>query len=133
MHVVRVQSDLAHAPQNPEYFSGRVRLQSLSGSTQSTGMDLVAVFFEPGVRTRPHVHTTDQALHVVEGEGIVATEQERRLIRAGDIIIIPASLWHWHGATPTSAMCHISTRPVGPTDWSVPLRDWETSMKGAIR
>jgi hypothetical protein len=28
-------------------------------------------------------------------------------------------------------MCHISMRPVGPTNWAVPLRDWETYMLGA--
>jgi hypothetical protein len=27
-------------------------------------------------------------------------------------------------------MCHISARPVGPTDWSAPLQDWETYMQG---
>ncbi len=130
MRVVRVEDEQARAPQNPEYFSGTVRQQRLQHTTAPGGIDLVAVFFEPGARTRPHVHATDQALHVVTGEGIVATEDERRLIRPGDIAIIPAGRWHWHGATPTSAMCHISARPGGPTDWSVPLRDWEAYMRG---
>lgn len=131
MQIVRVQSDQARSPQNPEYFTGTVRLQNLHTAKDTGGIDLVAVSFEPGARTRPHIHTTDQALHVVGGEGIVATEQERRLIRTGDIVIIRAGQWHWHGATQTSAMCHISARPAGPTDWSAPLRDWETYMKGA--
>jgi quercetin dioxygenase-like cupin family protein len=130
MRIVRLQSDQARAPKNPEYFSGTVRQQHLNSTTEPGGIDLVAVFFEPGARTRPHIHATDQALHVVEGEGVVATEQERRLIRTGDIVIIRAGQWHWHGATSTSAMCHLSARPVGPTDWSVPLQDWETYMQG---
>jgi quercetin dioxygenase-like cupin family protein len=130
MRIVRLQSDQARAPKNPEYFSGTVRQQRLNSTTEPGGIDLVAVFFEPGARTRPHIHATDQALHVAEGEGVVATEQERRLIRTGDIVIIRAGQWHWHGATPTSAMCHISARPVGPTDWSALLRNWETYMQG---
>ena len=130
MRIVRLQSDQARAPENPEYFSGTVRQQRLNPTKGPGGIDLVAVFFERGARTRPHIHATDQALHVVEGERVVATEQERRLIRTGDIVIIRAGQWHWHGATPTSAMCHISARPVGPTDWSAPLRNWETYMQG---
>jgi hypothetical protein len=30
-------------------------------------------------------------------------------------------------------MCHISTRPAGPTDWDAPVRDWETYTLGAVR
>ncbi|HLW60994.1 MAG TPA: cupin domain-containing protein [bacterium] len=131
MHIVRVQAARAHPPGSPENFSGTARFQDLHATKDARGIDMVAVFFAPGARTRPHVHKTYQALHIVEGEGIVATEQERRLIRPGDIVVIPAGQWHWHGATPTSAMCHISTRPVGPTDWSVPLRDWDTYAEGA--
>jgi quercetin dioxygenase-like cupin family protein len=130
MQIVRVASEQAHAPANPEYFSGTVRQQRLHPSKEPGGIDLVAVFFEPGARTRPHIHSTDQALHVVDGEGVVAIDQERWLIRTGDIVIIRAGQWHWHGATPTSSMCHISARPVGPTDWSAPSRDWETYMQG---
>ena len=131
MRVVRLRPEETHPPQNPEYFSGTVRQQRLHQTSEPGGIDMVVVFFEPAARTRPHLHATEQALHVVEGEGIVATEQERWLIRTGDIVIIRAGQWHWHGATPTAAMCHISMRPVGPTNWAVPLRDWETYMLGA--
>ena len=131
MRIFRVQSEQAKHPDNPEYFSGTVRQQRLNQTKEPGGIDLVAVFFAPGARTRPHIHTTDQVLTVVEGEGIVATEQERRLIRPGDIVIIPGGQWHWHGATPASAMCHVSARPGGPTNWSAPVRDWETYMQGA--
>lgn len=130
MQIVRVESERAVPTVTPENFSGRVRMQRIQQTKEAGGLDLVAVFFAAGARTRPHVHATDQVLHVVEGEGIVATENERRLIRTGDIILIRAGQWHWHGATASSAMCHVSTRPGGSTDWSVPLRDWETYMQG---
>ncbi len=130
MHITRVESDRARPTDTPQNFSGRVRMQRIQQTKEAGGLDLVAVFFEPGARTRPHVHATDQYLHVVEGEGVVATEGERRLIRAGDVVVIPAGQWHWHGATATSAMCHVSARPGGPTDWSAPPRDWETYMQG---
>ena len=130
MDIARVESNRARPTDTPENFSGRVRMQRFKQSTEASGLDVVAVFFEPGARTRPHIHATDQLLTVVDGEGIVATENERRRIRTGDIIVIPAGQWHWHGATAASAMCHVSARPGGPTDWSAPLRDWETYMQG---
>lgn len=133
MQIVRVESEQTRPADTPENFSGRVRMQRIKQSQEAGGLDLVAVFFEAGARTRPHIHTTDQYLYVVQGEGIVATETERRLIRTGDVILIPAGQWHWHGATATSAMCHISARPGGPTNWSAPARDWETYMQGARR
>lgn len=133
MDIMRVESERARATDTPENFSGRVRTQRITQTKEPGGLDVVAVFFEPGARTRPHVHATDQVLHVVDGEGIVATETERRFIRTGDVVLIPSGHWHWHGATATSAMCHISARPSGPTDWSAPLRDWETYMQGVRR
>lgn len=125
----RSQAPPADAPANS--FSGTVHMQRWRQATDAASADLVAVFFDRGARTRPHIHTSDQVLFVVDGEGIVATERERRIIRPGDIVIVPAGEWHWHGATATSAMCHVSARPAGPTEWSVAPRDWNTYMEGA--
>jgi quercetin dioxygenase-like cupin family protein len=91
---------------------------------QPGGVELIGVYFPAGARTIPHVHSTDQALYILEGEGIVATEQERRIVHPGEIAVIPAGVWHWHGATPTAAMAHLSMRPAGPTDWSVARKNW---------
>lgn len=131
MELVRPQRSEARPADTPSNFGGTVHMQRWRQAKDAASADLVAVFFDHGARTRPHVHTSDQVLFVVEGEGIVATERNRRLIHPGDIVIVPAGEWHWHGATPTSAMCHVSSRPAGPTDWSVPLRDWDTYMEGA--
>ena len=100
-------------------------------ASDATAVDLVAVFFNPGARTRPHVHRSEQVLYVIEGEGVVATEHDRRIIRPGDIVVVQAGEWHWHGATATSAMGHLSMRPAGATEWQVPPRDWATYMEGA--
>ncbi len=125
IEIVKAQRQHAVAPERPEYFSGTVRLQYLTRPADAGKVELIAVFFEAGARTIPHIHSTDQALYVVEGEGIVATERGRRIIQPGDIAIIPANTWHWHGATRTSAMLHISMRPAGPSNWQVEKRDWE--------
>ncbi len=120
----RVDPALAQEPDQPEVFSGSVRMQRIHEASGPGGVELVVVFFEHGARTRPHVHTTEQILFFVQGEGVVATETERRLVRAGDIVVIPAGTWHWHGANKGSSTWQISARAPGPTDWNAPLRDW---------
>ena len=110
------------------YFSGAVRIQALNGEPAPDGVELLAVFFPPGGRTRPHVHPVEQTLHVVSGEGVVAVEGRRWRIHPGDVVVVPSGLWHWHGATPDEAMCHISIKQPGQTDWNQPEKDWGDYM-----
>ena len=106
-------------------FDGDVRMQHLNPSAPADGVELIAVFFAPGARTRPHVHPVEQTLVVVEGEGVVADESGRRPMRAGDVVVVPAGIWHWHGATADSTMCHLAAKTPSETQWDgVPLRDW---------
>jgi quercetin dioxygenase-like cupin family protein len=131
MQIVRVDRAKARPPEHPEWFPGTVHQQQLHVPDHPGGVELVGVWFEPGSRTKPHVHRGDQVLQVVEGEGVVASEDEKRVIRAGDWVVVPAGVWHWHGATPDSAMCHISIKQPGETDWSSPWGDWDRYMEGA--
>jgi quercetin dioxygenase-like cupin family protein len=110
------------------YFEGDVRIQAVSGDPGPDGTEFLAVFFSPGGRTRPHVHPVEQTLHVVEGEGVVAVEGRRWRIRAGDVVVVPAGLWHWHGATPDTPMCHVSVKQPGETDWHQPEKDFGDYM-----
>lgn len=123
--VLKPDRTKAAPPERPEDFSGTVRLHYMQRPKDPGKAELIAVYFEAGSRTIPHTHSTDQALYVVEGEGIVAAEDRRRIIRPGDIAFIPANTWHWHGATRASAMMHISMRPSGPSNWKVEKRNWD--------
>lgn len=127
MHVVKVNRRQAEPPDRPSDFSGTVHSHYLARPKEDGKAELIAVFFDPGARTIPHIHSTDQVLHVLEGEGIVATEHEKRAVKAGDIAVIAAGTWHWHGATKSTAMCHLSIKPRGSTQWDAPLRDWKTN------
>jgi len=132
MEVVRIDHSKALPPEHPEWFEGTVHLQPLHEASAAGDVRLSAVFFAAGARTLPHAHGTTQVLHVVAGEGVVATEARKQVVRPGDVVVIPAHTWHWHGATPEATMCHISERPVGPPDdWDCPLLDWDTYMDGA--
>jgi quercetin dioxygenase-like cupin family protein len=107
------------------HFDGDVRMQDLNLDAPENGVELVAVFFGPGARTLPHVHPVEQTLVVVEGEGVIADESGRRPMRAGEVVVVPTGLWHWHGAAPGSSMCHLSAKKPSDTEWEgVPVRDW---------
>ena len=106
------------------YFDGEVKTLQLVGPKQSNEVELLAVYFSAGARTIPHIHEQDQVLHIIEGQGIVATETEKLLVSVGDVITIPAGIWHWHGATRNTAMCHISMKGPGPTNWEVEQKNW---------
>ncbi len=106
------------------YFDGEVHIQPLVSPTDSSEVELLAVFFNAGSRTKPHAHAYVQILHIIEGLGIVATETEKLFVSPGNVITIPAGAWHWHGATRNSAMCHISIKRPGADNWTVEEKNW---------
>jgi quercetin dioxygenase-like cupin family protein len=130
MRIVRIDRQAAKPPAHPEWFPGTVFMQTMNDPETPVGTELLGVWFEPGSRTKPHVHPVDQVLQVVEGEGVVDVEGKRTRIKTGDWVVVPAGVWHWHGATPDTAMCHISIKQPGKTDWDVDWRDFDTYMEG---
>ncbi len=65
------------------------------------------VNFGKGVRNKFHSHDYEQVLIVTEGKGIIATEEEEKVISAGDVVFIPANEVHWHGAAADFEFSHI--------------------------
>src|SRR5437870_13809536 len=109
MDVLKPDRSKAGPPERPEYFSGPVRLHNLRRPDAPGTAELIGVFFDRGARTIPHIHAADQGLYVVEGEGIVATERERRVLRGGEIAVIRAVTGHSSGDTRASDTRRIST------------------------
>lgn len=116
-------------PTMTRWIAGEARFQSLVDPEQGHEVGLTAVFFEAGARTRPHIHSDEQVLYFVEGRGVVATESETQHTAAGDIVAVPAGTWHWHGATPDEAACHISIKRPGPTNWEVEEKNWGAAYR----
>lgn len=106
-------------------FAGDVTLKWLVRAGDSTEVELLGVWFSAGARTHPHTHDADQVLHVVEGVCAYGDENGVTLVKAGELLTIPAGVWHWHGATPNAPMMHISIRKAGNnTNWDVEEKDW---------
>jgi len=122
--VIRLDAGQAGEPPDPNNFIGRVRMQNLAAAGDAGGIELLAVFFDAGARTRPHIHPTDQVLYFVRGSGFVVFpgEEEQRVEEDG-LVVVPAGELHMHGATDEEPICHLALRAPGITDWDPPVPD----------
>ena len=94
---------------SPDWFTGTVRVDPLFQPVEPARTGAAQVTFEPGARTNWHTHPLGQTLLVVSGLGRVQREGGPiEQIRPGDVVWFPPGLKHWHGASPTTAMCHIA-------------------------
>jgi quercetin dioxygenase-like cupin family protein len=64
--------------------------------------------FGPGAHTRVHTHAHEQLLIIVDGEGHVGEPGADRVVRAGDVVRIPAGRPHYHGAGAATSMTHVA-------------------------
>jgi 4-carboxymuconolactone decarboxylase len=96
-----------------ENFTGRVRVDPLFGAEANLAASGAYVTFEPGARSAWHTHLGGQRLVVVAGVGLTqhwgGPVQE---VRPGDVVVCPPGVKHWHGATPTTAMTHLTVTGV---------------------
>ncbi|WP_316015896.1 cupin domain-containing protein [Roseobacter sp. HKCCA0434] len=101
-------------------FTGTVLIAPVIRTPEPASIRSVEVTFAPGARTFWHHHPVGQTLRVLSGSGLVALRDAApQVIRAGDTVFIPPDVEHWHGASPTTAMCHIAMQeePEGETVW----------------
>ena len=92
-----------------DYFTGRVRVDTLTPANDNINASSAYVTFEPGARSAWHTHPQGQYLIVTAGNGL--TQQWGKPVqplRTGDVVWCPPGVKHWHGATPTSALTHIA-------------------------
>jgi quercetin dioxygenase-like cupin family protein len=90
-------------------FTGRVRVDPLFPSSAEVNASGAYVTFEPGARSAWHTHPAGQRLVVVSGVGLTQEwGKPVQEIRAGDVVVCPPGVKHWHGAAPTTAMTHLA-------------------------
>ena len=97
-----------------EWFTGTVWQDPIIEAPDPARVRALKVSFEPGARTAWHTHPLGQTLHIISGTGLVGLRNEQpKIINVGDTVWIPPDEEHWHGATPTLSLIHISepTRP----------------------
>ena len=105
MKIVKMDQVTKTPFENPIFTGPEVTLQELLPDSEEYKINIVN--FGEGVRNKFHSHSTEQILIVIAGKGIVATENEERVVTAGEIVLISAGEKHWHGATLESEFSHI--------------------------
>ncbi len=120
-HAARGDESLAR------YIEGVARQQRIAFLGQTSEIAILVVFFEAGSRNRPHTHEHDQTLLILSGECMVATETEKYVLFACEVITIPANTWHWHGATRDASTCQVSLMIPGTSNFEVDEHNWTTN------
>jgi quercetin dioxygenase-like cupin family protein len=92
-----------------ERFTGEVSVTMIASTEDALGLAVGIVRFAPGARTNWHRHPTGQTLHVSEGVALVVSRDGDSLgDHAGETVLCPAGVEHWHGVLPESAMAHLA-------------------------
>lgn len=97
-----------------QYFIGKSYLNPLTDG----GVFCANVTFEPGCRNNWHIHHASegggQVLLCVAGEGWYQEwGKPARRLKAGDAVVIPPEVKHWHGAAKDSWFAHIAIEVPG--------------------
>ena len=114
-----------------QYFIGKSYLNPLT--PEGIAPFMAHVTFEPGCRNNWHIHHADkgggQILLCVAGEGWYQEwGKPARSLKAGDVVVIPANVKHWHGAKKDSAFAHIAVEVPGENtsnEWKEAVTDEE--------
>lgn len=103
-----------------ENFKGTAYLEMLIEADSLNPTSVGNVTFEPGARTKWHLHPGGQILLVTDGVGYYQEKgQSKRILRKGDVIKCPPNVPHWHGASADTAFVQvaITNRHMGPAVW----------------
>lgn len=91
------------------FFTGRARVDPIWPADANINAAGANVTFEAGARSAWHTHPAGQHLVIVSGVGRTQEwGKPIQEIRPGDVVWCPPGVKHWHGASPTTAMTHLS-------------------------
>ncbi len=115
-----------------QYFVGNSYLNMLT----TEGVPIGNVTFEPGCRNNWHIHHATngggQILLCTAGRGWYQEwGKPARKLHAGDVVVIPAGIKHWHGAAKDSWFVHLAVETPGENarnEWLEPVSDEDYSQ-----
>ncbi|MDE3057148.1 MAG: carboxymuconolactone decarboxylase family protein [Bacteroidota bacterium] len=112
-----------------DYFTGTARVHILVQQDETGNYAVGNVVFEPGCRNNWHTHPAGQILLVTDGNGFYQEKgKPARMLTKGDVVVIPSSVEHWHGAAHDSSFTHIvitNNTSQGAVTWLAPVSDAE--------
>jgi quercetin dioxygenase-like cupin family protein len=75
-------------------YPGVTRRRIVDRDTGAGSLSISLVTIEPGAAVRTHLHKVEEAMLVVEGEGLAILGTERMPIKAGETLHAPAGIRH---------------------------------------
>lgn len=109
-------------------FTGTAYLHQMIVADSLNRTQVGNVTFEPGARTKWHLHPGGQILLATGGVGYYQEKGRPKVIlRKGDVIKCPANIPHWHGASVDTAFVQVAITNTrnGPTQWLGTVTDEE--------
>ena len=113
--------------------TGKIRLSRLSEKLSTTELKMYFIDFEKGAKSKLHLHDSDQIIVGIKGKGRLVTYSEIDTIddstkaslrinqsielEENDIVLIPSSTLHWHGASEDQYSSQMSMMKNGNTVW----------------
>lgn len=107
-------------------FKGTAYLQMLMDADSLNPISVGNVTFEPGARSKWHIHPAGQILLVIDGVGYYQEKgQPKKILRKGDAIKCLPNIPHWHGASADTAFVQVAItgREKGETVWLEAVTD----------
>lgn len=107
-------------------FTGTAYLQMLIVADSLNPTAVGNVTFEPGARSKWHLHPAGQILLAIDGVGYYQEKgQPKKILRKGDAVKCPPNVPHWHGASADTAFVQIAItgREKGETVWLEAVTD----------
>lgn len=107
-------------------FTGTAYLYTLIEGDSINPNGVGNVTFEPGARTKWHLHPAGQILLATDGVGYYQEKgQSKKILRKGDVIKCPPNTPHWHGASADTAFVQVAItgREKGATVWLETVTD----------
>lgn len=90
-------------------FTGTAYLHAMVAADSGNSIAVGNVSFEPGARTKWHLHPSGQILLVTDGVGYYQEKgQLKKVLRKGDVIKCPPNVTHWHGASRDTAFVQVA-------------------------
>jgi len=90
-------------------FTGTAYLHMMIAADSLNPTAIGNVSFEPGARTKWHLHPGGQILLVTDGVGYYQEKgQAKKVLRKGDVIKCPPHVTHWHGASADTAFVQVA-------------------------
>ncbi len=116
-------------PEVNNNFTGSVYVQMMVTQDSVFNTVMANVTFQPGARSNWHYHPTGQILIITDGTAFYQEEgKPKQTLSTGQIVRCPPNVHHWHGATPTGSMTHLSLTPnlqMGGVVWLQKVTDEE--------